>query len=228
MTAVAAPVAAFIGLLGLAVGVLVNTVLYRIPSPWYADGGSWLQYAVVELLTGGSFVVLALRFGLTAQLPAYLYLAAVGVVLAMLEFDVRRVPDVIVLPSYVVGVLLLMPAGAAEGDWGPAQRSLLGMVAFIAAFFTLMLAYPYAVTGSDVKLSGLLGLYLGWLSWGTVLVGMLGSFAIVGFGGVALANARRPSTHSVPLAPCLILSATLALLVTLPIAHWYGSILGRA
>ncbi|MDT4891067.1 MAG: leader peptidase (prepilin peptidase) / N-methyltransferase [Pseudonocardiales bacterium] len=228
MSAVAAPVAAGVGVLGLAVGMLLNTVLYRVPSPWNVAGGTWRQYAVVEALTAGAFVALVLRFGVTAQLPAYLYLAAVGIVLAMLEFDVRRVPDVIVLPSYVVSVLLLMPAGAAQGDWNPAQRSLLGMAAFIVIFFVLMLAYPFAVTGSDVKLAGLLGLDLGWVSWGTVLIGMLGSFALVGFGGVALAGNRRPAAHAVPFAPCLILSAVLALLVTLPISTWYGSILGLA
>ena len=73
-----------------------------------------MRYPLVEAGTAVLFVAITLRFGLSAQLPAYLYLAAVGVTLAMIDFDVRRLPDSIVLPSYVVSVLLLMPAGAVD------------------------------------------------------------------------------------------------------------------
>jgi leader peptidase (prepilin peptidase)/N-methyltransferase len=46
----------------------------------------------------------------------YLYLAAVAVVLAAIDIDVHRLPNAIVLPSYLVGALLLVPATAAHGD----------------------------------------------------------------------------------------------------------------
>ncbi|MFC7480111.1 hypothetical protein ACFQX7_08820 [Luedemannella flava] len=59
------------------------------------------------------------RFGLTAQLPAYLYLAAVAVALAMIDIDVKRLPNAIVLPSYVVAAVLLLIAAVAGDDWGP-------------------------------------------------------------------------------------------------------------
>ena len=117
------------------------------------------------------------------QLPAYLYLAAIGVTLAMIDFDVRRLPDSIVLPSYVVSVLLLMPAGAVTGDWWVAARALLGMAALWIIYFVLALAYPNGMGFGDVKLAGLLGLYLGWLGWGALLIGGFGAFVIGGLGG---------------------------------------------
>ncbi|MDT4938248.1 MAG: leader peptidase (prepilin peptidase) / N-methyltransferase [Pseudonocardiales bacterium] len=220
--------AASAGVVGLAVGVVLNTVLYRIPNAWNQGGGTWRQYLAVEAMTAASFVALVVRFGMSAQLPAYLFLAAVGVTLAMIEFDIRRLPNSIVLPAYVISALLLMPAGAAQGDVRPAQRGLVAMAAFSLLFFSIALAYPYAVGFSDAKLAGLLGLYLGWLSWGTALLGILGSFAMVGFGGVAFVDDRRTTPRAIPIASCLILASVLALLVALPIGSWYGSILDHA
>lgn len=188
------------------------------------------RYPLVEAGTAALFMAITLRFGLSLQLPAYLYLAAIGVTLAMIDFDVRRLPDSIVLPSYVVSVLLLMPAGAVDADWWPAGRALAGMVALWAVYFALALAYPNGLNLSDVKLAGLLGLYLGWLSWGAVLVGAFGGFLVSGVGGAALlATGRTPSRGAaVPLGPCMLAAAGASIFVAAPLGEWYGSLLAMA
>jgi leader peptidase (prepilin peptidase)/N-methyltransferase len=183
-----------------------------------------LRYPLVELGTGALFAAITVRFGATVQLPAYLYLAAVGVVLGLVEFDVRRVPDSIVLPSYVVSVLLLMPAGAASADWRTATRALVSMALLWLVFFAMALAYPSAVAFGDAKFAGLIGLYLGWLSWGTFVIGAFAAFVIaaVGQGTVAI-RGRSGTAQAVPFAPCLVGAAVLALFVAVPITSWYGS-----
>lgn len=183
-----------------------------------------VRYPLIELGTGVLFAAITLRFGVTVQLPAYLFLAAVGLVLGLIEFDVRRLPDSVVLPSYVVSVLLLMPAGAADADWRTAARAMVSMAALWLVFFVLALAYPAAVEMGDAKLAGLLGLYLGWLSWGTVLIGTFGAFfiAAVTTGSVAVGR-RGSSAYAVPFAPCMVAAAVLALFVAVPITSWYGS-----
>lgn len=191
------------------------------------------RYPLVEAGTAALFMAITLRFGLSLQLPAYLYLAAIGVTLAMIDFDVRRLPDSIVLPSYVVSVLLLMPAGAVEVDWWPAARALCGMAALWAVYFALALAYPSGLGFGDVKLAGLLGLYLGWLSWNAVLLGAFGGFLVSGVGGAALLATGRgtrpgPQQAVLPLGPCLIAASGLAVFVAAPIGEWYGSLLAIA
>ena len=182
------------------------------------------RYPLVEVGTAALFVAITIRFGLSAQLPAYLYLSAIGVTLAMIDFDVRRLPDSIVLPSYVVSVLLLMPAGAVSGDWWVATRSLLGMAALWTIYLVIALAYPNGMGFGDVKLAGVLGLYLGWLGWGALLVGGFGAFLIGGVGGGALiATGRASRTTAIPFAPCMIASAVLAVLVAVPIGHAYAA-----
>ena len=183
------------------------------------------RYPLVEAGTAVLFVAVTLRFGISAQLPAYLYLAAVGVTLAMIDFDVRRLPDSIVLPSYVVSVLLLMPAGAVSGEWWIATRSLIGMAALWSLYLALALAYPKGMGFGDVKLAGLLGLYLGWLGWGALLVGGFGAFLIGGLGGTAaIATGRGTRKSGIPFGPCMIAATVLAVLAAVPIGHAYLAI----
>jgi leader peptidase (prepilin peptidase)/N-methyltransferase len=185
-----------------------------------------VRYPLVEAGTGALFAAVTVRFGLSAQLPAYLYLAAIGVALAAIDFDVHRLPDAIVLPSYAVGVLLLMPAGAVEGDWFGASRALTSMLVMLAAYFVLALAYPGGMGLGDVKLAGLLGLFLGYLSWGAVVVGAFGGFLLGGAGGaVLLASGRAGRKSVIAFGPSMIAAALLALFVATPISAWYGSLL---
>jgi leader peptidase (prepilin peptidase)/N-methyltransferase len=185
-----------------------------------------IRYPLVEAGTAVLFAAIVLRFGLSVQLPAYLYLAAVGVTLAMIDFDVRRLPDSIVLPSYVVSVLLLMPAGAVSGEGWVAARALIGMGALWTMYFAIAMAYPTGVGFGDVKLAGLLGLYLGYLGWGALLIGGFGAFVIGGASGVALiAIGRATRATSIPFGPSMIAAAVLALFVAVPVTTWYGSIL---
>ncbi len=184
-----------------------------------------VRYPLVEAGTGALFLAVTVRFGITAELPAYLYLAAIAVALAMIDFDVQRLPDSIVLPSYVVGLLLLIPAGAEASNWHAAERALLAMAALFALYLAMSFAYPGGMGFGDVKLAGLLGLYLGWLSWSSVLVGAFAGFLIGGTVGVALISARRATGKTaIPFGPFMLAGAMLALFIANPVSHWYGAL----
>ena len=183
------------------------------------------RYPLVEVTTALLFVALTLRFGLSAQLPAYLYLGVLGLTLTVIGVDVRRLPDRIILPSYVVSVLLLLPAGAARLDGNIALRAIGGMVSLLALFFALCLAYPSGLGFGEVKLAGLIGLYLGWLSWGALFLAAVGSLLVAALGGLITLTASGSSRTVMPLGPCLTVSAVLAVFIAAPITTWYGSLL---
>jgi leader peptidase (prepilin peptidase)/N-methyltransferase len=182
------------------------------------------RYPIVESATALLFAAITMRFGLSAELPAYLYLAAVGVALAMIDVDIRRLPDSIVLPSYLVGALLLLPTGLLQHDWRPAERAGIAMAVLWLLYFTVAVIYPAGVRWDDAKVAGLLGLFLGWLSWPTVLIGALAGLLVIGAGGARLHSDHRTCAVVVPSAACLIVGAVLALLLTVPLGSWYGSI----
>jgi leader peptidase (prepilin peptidase)/N-methyltransferase len=191
-----------------------------------ADCGTSIsaRYPLVEAATGVLFAALAWRFGGALALPAFLYLAAVAVALAMIDIDVRRLPNRIVLPSYVIGGVLLAGAGAAQHDARPILRGVVAMVALFAFYYALAVAYPGGMGFGDVKLAGLLGLYLGFLGWGWVVVGTFTGFLLGALVGVGLMLARRAGRRTaLPFGPYMLAGALLAVFVAAPVVHWYAA-----
>ena len=67
--------------------------------------------------------------------------------------------------------------------------------------------------GGNVKLAGVLGLYLAWLGWGVLAVGALAAFVLGGLFGLALIASRRADRRTaVPFGPWMIAGAWLAIL----------------
>jgi leader peptidase (prepilin peptidase)/N-methyltransferase len=183
------------------------------------------RYPLVEGGTAALFVAVALRFGWSWELPAYLYLAAIAIVLAAIDLDVRRLPDKIVLPSYAVAVALLAPAVLAEHSWTAATRGLIAAGVLYAGYW-LLAVVPKGIGGGDLKLAPLLGFYLGWLSWSSVAVGAFAGFLLGGLaGGLLLAFKRANRKTRIPFGPYMLAGALLAVFAAAPIAGWYSALL---
>ena len=171
------------------------------------------RYPLVELGTAAVFVVLAARIGLEPELPAFLYLGAIGVALTLIDLDVKRLPNAIVLPSYVVAAVLLGAAALFGDDWGSYLRAGLGMAALYGFYFALAWIYPAGMGFGDVKLAGVLGAYLGWLGWAEVITGTFLGFLFGGVVGMALMAVGKAGRKSkVPFGPFMLAGAFVAIL----------------
>lgn len=181
-----------------------------------------IRYPLVELATAGLFVAFAVRFGPHAALPAFLYLAGVGVALAMIDLDVQRLPDKLTLPSYPVALVLLGIAAGVDGAGWPYARALIGMAALFGFYATLWFVYPAGMGLGDVKLSGVLGLYLGWLSWGALVVGAASAFLVGAVVSISVVLARGGNRKTkVPFGPFMLLGVLIATFAAHPISHAY-------
>lgn len=182
------------------------------------------RYPLVELGTAITFAVLACRFGPTWELPAYLYFGAIAVALTVIDLDVHRLPNVIVLPSYAVaGLLFLLPA-ILNPDWDAYMQAWLGAAALFAFYFVLALIYPAGMGFGDVKLAGVLGLYLGWLGWGSLLIGGFLGFVLGGFVGGALMMARKAKMKTaIPFGPFMFAGAMIGILWGQELADLYSN-----
>ena len=168
------------------------------------------RYPLVEAGTATLFFLVGLRFGAQAQLLAYLYLAAVGIALTLIDLDVKRLPDVLTLPSYAVGFVLLGLASLSEPH--PLVRAVLGAAAMFAVYFALCFAYPAGMGFGDVKLSGVLGLYTAWLGWDVWGAGLMLGFLLGGFFGIGLVLIKRAGRKTaVPFGPFMIIGAFVAI-----------------
>jgi leader peptidase (prepilin peptidase) / N-methyltransferase len=172
-----------------------------------APAGRW--DLLVELATGAGFALMALRFGSSPVLPAFLLLAALVPVLTVTDLRWRRLPDALTLPAYPAAALLLAAAAPAIPGGG---RRLLSALAGLAAawlFFALLaLIRPGGLGWGDVKLSGVLGLYLGWLGAAAVAAGLIGAFVLAALAGLGLIAAGRATRKShLPFGPFMLVSA---------------------
>lgn len=189
------------------------------------------RYPLVEAGTGVVFALLTVRLLDLDQpwaVPAYLYFAAMGIALAMIDLDHKRLPDMIVLPSYLVVAALLTLAALGENNWSALARAGIGGAALFAFYFATAFAYPAGMGFGDVKLSGILGGALAYLSWSTLVVGAFGGFLLGALGGVAvMAVGRGGRKSAIPFGPFMILAALLALFVGNSIADAYLSLTGH-
>jgi len=186
------------------------------------------RYPLVELGTGVLFAVLALRFGFDAVLPAYLYLGAVGLALALIDIDLKRLPDALTLPSYPVGVVLLGIAALVNHDGHSFVRALICAGIAGGLYFALWFVYPSGMGFGDVKLSGVLGLYLGWLGYGELAVGLFLGFLYGGLFGIGLILFKDGGRKTkVPFGPFMLLGTLTSVLVGSQLVDGYLSLTVR-
>lgn len=152
--------------------------------------------------------------------------------------DVRHhlLPNRIVFPSYAIAGGLLLGAAIAVTLAGGAAANLstgtagsvpdggasflgvpaLGIVAGGAVlwvfYFILRLVYPPGMGFGDVKLAGVLGLYLGYLGWAHVFAGTFAAFLFGGLWSVGVLAARRGTLKSsIPFGPFMLAGAAAAM-----------------
>jgi len=179
----------------------------------FADLGSPAR--IVGTVAAGLVIETAVvwRFGWSAPLAAYSYLAVTGAVVSAIDLAARRIPNVIVIPAYPITAALLAVASVPSGLWWPLGRAGIAATGLAAFYLVLGLAFPAGMGLGDVKWAGILGAYLGWLGWSPVVAGTLIAFFVAA--AVVLAArlvGRRPS--SLPMAPLMTLGAIAAVLAT--------------
>jgi len=160
------------------------------------------------VLSGG--LALDSEIAIILATAAFLYLGAISTALALIDLDVHRLPNKIVLPAYVVGVLLLGAASIVEGDFGQLLRAVIGAAILFVAYFLMAIVYPAGMGFGDVKLAGVLGLYLAWLGWGELAVGAFAAFVLGGVFSLVLLLLKRVSRKSgIPFGPWMLAGAWL-------------------
>lgn len=175
------------------------------------------RYLVVEVLTAALFALVTLRLAETDMLeaaPAYLYVTAIGIALSFIDAEHHRLPDAIVLPSYVVLAVLLGFASTVSGEWGRLLAAAAGGAGLWLLYFALALVKTGGMGFGDVKLAGLLGMVLGWAGWGSLAVGAFGAFLVGGLVAVALLLAGRAERRTrIPFGPWMVVGAFAGMLV---------------
>jgi leader peptidase (prepilin peptidase)/N-methyltransferase len=194
------------------------------------------RYPLVELVTAASFALVAAwstgafaaggDTGASASealtpaawdgslwpLPAFLFLAAVSVALVAIDLEHLRLPFWVVVPSWWAGGALLGGAALLMGHGEAAVRMVLGGLAYWGLYRFIYALSRGRLGYGDVRLAGLLGGYLAWVSWGALVLGAYLGTLVGGVAFVALLVARRAGFKTeLPYGPPMIVGAWLGL-----------------
>jgi leader peptidase (prepilin peptidase)/N-methyltransferase len=173
-----------------------------------------IRYPLVELASAGLWVAMALRFGWSWELPAYLVLVSALLALSLIDLDTFLLPDKIVKPLAVALVVLFGFAALMDDAGDDFVRALLGGAAAFAFFGIVHLISPRGMGFGDVKLSFSLGVALGWISWGSVYLGLFLGFLLGAIVGIVLIATRvKGRRDHVPFGPFLAAGTVIAVLV---------------
>jgi leader peptidase (prepilin peptidase)/N-methyltransferase len=160
--------------------------------------------AAVVFAAGLAAIICVARFGLGARGLIEAFTAAVLVVLSVIDYRRRIIPNVIVLPAAAIvffAQLAFFPHHALE--WTIAA------LACAAFFFIPHVAYPEGMGMGDVKLALLLGAALGKAVIGALFVGLLAG-ALVGVAMILIKGAEARKTK-IPYGPFLAAGALVIL-----------------
>lgn len=238
------------GLLGAAFGSFFNVVAYRLPrgesllhpgsrcpsceAPVSARDNvpivGWLllrgrcrncgepvspRYPIVEALTAALAVAIVVVHHPTVDKVLGLALLAALVPISLIDLDTRKIPNVITGPAAVAAIVLGL---IFKPSHVPAQ--LLAGAASGAFLLVFALAYPKGLGMGDVKLAGVLGLYLRGAAAVALFAGILAG-ALVGIGIMARVGVAKGRKTGIPFGPYLAFGGILGILVGPQILHWY-------
>jgi leader peptidase (prepilin peptidase) / N-methyltransferase len=242
--------ATFAGVLGVIVGSFLNVVAYRLPRheslitpashcPQCATPVkpydnipvlSWLllrgrcrscgahisaRYPLVEAGTALLCVGAVLTHGSAAGIALSVVLVLLLVPAALIDREHRIIPNKLT----AAGAMLALALGTVLDPGGEPSRLIAGAAA--GGFLLLAaLAYPGGMGMGDVKLAGMIGLFLGAAVAPALLIALLAGVT-VGAVIVARKGAKAGRKTAVPFGPFLALGGVVAMLVGQPLVTWY-------
>jgi leader peptidase (prepilin peptidase)/N-methyltransferase len=181
-----------------------------------------IRYPLIELLTGVLFAAVGARYAHSWALPAFLVLAAALIAISAIDLEHFIIPNRIVYPVGFASVILLAFAALLGHDWTSFVRALLGAAAAFSFFFVLHVAAPGGMGFGDVRLSFILGMFLGWLGWAYVFGGLFSGFLYGAVIGMALiAFGRRGRRQHIPFGPFLAAGTMTFVLFGEQLVNWW-------
>jgi prepilin signal peptidase PulO-like enzyme (type II secretory pathway) len=154
-------------------------------------------------------------------LAAYLWFAASGIALTLIDLDTRRLPHSITGSALFVCLGFLVLACVLGADWWALARAVLGAAALYLFYALLRAVRPDGMGGGDVRLAAVIGLMLAWLGWWPLAVGAFMAFLLGGVFGIALiVSGRSTRRTAIPFGPWIVIGAWIGIVA--------GELIGRS
>ena len=167
---------------------------------------------IVVAVTTALYFLLAKRFEHDLTVLTYGVLVGAGMRLSLIDIDTHLLPRRIVYRTIAVAMPLLVLSAFLDNT-GSIAGMFIGGIAMWCILRVLEVLSRGDLGGGDVGLGGLLGLYLGWVSYEAIFVGLIAAFFVGGLFAVALLISRKANRHThFAFGPFLIVGTLIAVL----------------
>ena len=175
------------------------------------------RYPLVELTTGVLWaLVMWARWDDAPAIALGIVLVTILIPIAIIDYERRIIPNRITGPAAIVAILI----GVLFDQDFVVEQLIAGAAA--GGFFLLaVLAYPRGMGMGDVKLAGVMGLYLGRAVGLAVLIGLVAG-VVAGLVIISSKGAKEGRKTAVPFGPFLALGGIIAIFAGDAVADWYG------
>lgn len=173
------------------------------------------RYPLVEALTAALAALVPIALGADEDVWIGFALVLILVPLTFIDLDHRILPNKITYPAVPLAIGL-----TAAFDSEHLLAHLIAGAAAFAFLFTAAWFYPQGMGVGDVKLAGVLGLFLGRAVAPALLVAFLAG-SVVGLGVIAVKGVKAGRKTAIPFGPFLALGGLVGLYVGEDIVDWY-------
>lgn len=160
---------------------------------WKAAFASGLAGALLGGVLGADWSLLFL-----------LYLCPVAVALAYVDWRLRLLPTAVIGPSYLVVGVLVVAAALLDGDLRRLIAAAVGWLA-LGGLYWLLWRFTPGMGYGDVRLSGLVGMTLGYFGGAALLIGGYAGFVLGVVLWVPMRVFRLTSDRTLPFGPFMLL-----------------------
>lgn len=181
------------------------------------------RYPLVEVVTAALWAGAVLRFDPGEEAVFVAIAGGVLVAVTAIDFEHRRIPNVIVLPATAALSIWVLATAAVRGEWSIAIEAFGSAAAAFGLLFVLAVATG-GIGFGDVKLVWFVGLVTGRFGWRVTVVAIFGAFFVGGLVAAALlVSGRRGRKDAIPFGPSLA-AGTLIGLYGGPelVSAWFG------
>jgi len=162
------------------------------------------RYPVVELVTAALYVAVVATQDDAVRIVLGLLLVTALVPITLIDLELRLIPNLITGPAALAAVVAI---AALDSDFLP--EALIAAAAAGGFFFLAAVMYPRGMGMGDVKLAGMLGLYLGRAVAPAIFIALIAGVA-VGAAVIARKGAKEGRKTAVPFGPFLALGGMIA------------------
>jgi len=174
---------------------------------------------MVEFLTGLTYLIIYLVYGLSIQTLVYIILSSALIIIAFIDLNQQIIPDVISLPGIIIGFILSFFV-----PYISFVDSILGIVVgggiiLVIGMGGSAIYKKEAMGGGDIKLAAMIGAFLGWRY---IIISLFLGFFLGALAGIILIMSKIKKREDViPFGPFIVLGSFITLFWGEKIILWY-------